>query len=93
MPAGQAKAWFGAPPPDLSVEARVRGARLALQLPPSASTATSQTVTGWNNLVFPNVAMPHVLWELSGTNRLVTQTFDDHDEARGRRDRERRRWR
>ena len=22
--------------------------------------------SGWNNLVFPNVAMPHVLWQLSG---------------------------
>ena len=22
--------------------------------------------TGWNNLVFPNVGMPHVLWELQG---------------------------
>ena len=37
--------------------------------------------TGWNNLVFPNVAMPHVLWQLSGTNRLVTTEFKSHDEA------------
>ena len=22
--------------------------------------------TGWNNVVFPNVAMPHVLWKLQG---------------------------
>ena len=25
-----------------------------------------KTPTGWNNLVFPNVGMPHVLWQLSG---------------------------
>jgi ubiquinol-cytochrome c reductase cytochrome c1 subunit len=24
------------------------------------------TPTGWNNRLFPNVAMPHVLWELQG---------------------------
>ena len=22
--------------------------------------------TGWNNVVYPNVAMPHVLWQLQG---------------------------
>ncbi len=27
-------------------------------------------LTGWNNLVFPNVGMPHVLWELQGERRL-----------------------
>ena len=31
--------------------------------------------------MFPNVGMPHVLWQLSGPNMLNTQTFDDHDKA------------
>jgi ubiquinol-cytochrome c reductase cytochrome c1 subunit len=72
--------WFGAPPPDLSVEARIRGndwlySYLLAFYQDDAST------TGWNNLVFPNVAMPHVLWSLSGTQRLVETVYDDYDKA------------
>ena len=33
--------------------------------------------TGWNNLAFPNVGMPHVLWEMQGERRPV---FDSHQE-------------
>ena len=32
----------------------------------SAFYRDDKAATGWNNLVFPNVAMPHVLWQLSG---------------------------
>ena len=32
----------------------------------AASIATRSTLTGWNNLVYPNVGMPHVLWKLQG---------------------------
>jgi len=63
------KQWFGVPPPDLSVVARSRGAdwlysylRTFYRDPKSA--------TGWNNQVFPNVAMPHALWTLQGERRL-----------------------
>jgi ubiquinol-cytochrome c reductase cytochrome c1 subunit len=80
MPAALAKTWFGAPPPDLSVETRVRGTQWLYNYLIGFYRDT-QTVTGWNNLVFPNVAMPHVLWELSGTNRLVTQEFPNHEAA------------
>src|SRR5512144_818099 len=64
-----AKAWFGAAPPDLSVEARVRGTQWLYNYFRAFYRDDSST-TGWNNLLFPNVAMPHVLWELSGVNRL-----------------------
>jgi ubiquinol-cytochrome c reductase cytochrome c1 subunit len=38
------------------------------------------TITGWNNLAFPNAAMPHVLWELQGQQRAVFATEKDaHD--------------
>ena len=39
--------------------------------------------TGWNNLVFPNVGMPHVLWELQGqrTAKFV-EVADPHDPAK-----------
>lgn len=63
------KAWFGVPPPDLSLVGRSRGAdwlytylRTYYRDPRSA--------TGWNNAVFPNVAMPHALWVLQGERGL-----------------------
>jgi ubiquinol-cytochrome c reductase cytochrome c1 subunit len=63
------KAWFGVAPPDLSVVARVRGAdwlytylRTFYRDPKSAN--------GWNNAVYPNVAMPHALWSLQGVRAL-----------------------
>ena len=81
-----AKSWFGVPPPDLTVTARSRGS--------SAGTGTDWIYTylrgfyrdpgrpsGWNNLVFHNVAMPHVLWQLSGQHELVEQVFETHDAA------------
>jgi ubiquinol-cytochrome c reductase cytochrome c1 subunit len=39
--------------------------------------------TGWNNLVFPNVGMPHVLWELQGvrTAKFVEEK-DPHDPSK-----------
>ena len=39
------------------------------------------STTGWNNLVFPNVGMPHVLWSLSGTSTLATTEFPDRNAA------------
>ena len=33
--------------------------------------------TGWNNLVFPSVAMPHVLWELQGERIAKFQDISD----------------
>ena len=74
------KAWFGATPPDLSVEARVRG-RDWLYNYLLAFYRDPESATGWNNLVFPNVGMPHVLWSLSGQNRLVESEFEDHEKA------------
>src|SRR3546814_11164971 len=33
--------------------------------------------TGWNNLVFPSVGMPNVLWELQGPRSLEHVTIHD----------------
>ncbi len=68
----QATEWLVAPPPDLSVIARSRadigkgsGADyLYTYLRTFYRDETKST--GWNNLAFPNVAMPNVLWELQG---------------------------
>ncbi len=64
-----AKSWFGVAPPDLSVVARSRGADW-LYTYLRTFYRDPKTLTGWNNAVFPNVAMPHVLWTLQGQRRL-----------------------
>jgi ubiquinol-cytochrome c reductase cytochrome c1 subunit len=60
-----AKTWFGSPPPDLTVEARARGADWLYSYM-RGFYRDSTTTTGWNNIVFDKVAMPHVLWQLQG---------------------------
>src|SRR3569833_1988998 len=66
-----AKAWFGAPPPDLSVIARAKASEAGsgadwLYTYLRTFYKDDSRPTGWNNMVFPNVGMPHVLWELQG---------------------------
>jgi ubiquinol-cytochrome c reductase cytochrome c1 subunit len=59
------KQWFGIAPPDLSVVARSRGPDW-LYTYLRTFYRDPKTVTGWNNAVFENVAMPHALWTLQG---------------------------
>lgn len=66
-----AKAWFGAAPPDLSVIARAKASEAGsgadwLYTYLRTFYKDDSRPTGWNNMVFPNVGMPHVLWELQG---------------------------
>jgi ubiquinol-cytochrome c reductase cytochrome c1 subunit len=75
-----AKTFFGAPPPDLTVEARVRGADWLYNYF-LAFYQDDASTTGWNNIVFPNVGMPHVLWSQAGVNRLVSTEYKNHEEA------------
>ena len=63
------KAWFGVAPPDLTVIARSRGVDWLYTYLRSFYRDPA-TVTGWNNALFPNVAMPHVLWRLQGERAL-----------------------
>jgi ubiquinol-cytochrome c reductase cytochrome c1 subunit len=69
MPRKEAKDWFGAPPPDLSVIARSRSPDW-LYTYLRSFYRDPKTATGWNNVVFPNVAMPHALWQLQGQQML-----------------------
>lgn len=69
MRKSDAKEWFGIAPPDLSVESRARGADW-LYTYLRSFYRDDKTFTGWNNLVLPNVAMPHALWELQGAQSL-----------------------
>lgn len=73
-----AKNAFGTVPPDLSLAARSRSAdwlytyMRSFYRDPAAKS-------GWNNTVFPNVAMPHVLWEYQGDQALhVTERVHEH---------------
>jgi len=61
----EGKQWFGVAPPDLSVTARSRGADW-LYTYLRTFHRDPRTTTGWNNPVYPNVAMPHALWTLQG---------------------------
>lgn len=72
----EAKAWFGAAPPDLSVVARSRGADW-LYTYLRSFYRDPKTVTGWNNAVFPNVAMPHPLWALQGQRALQVVSHEE----------------
>lgn len=80
----EAKAWFGANPPDLTVIARSRSAPgqgsgadyLYTYLRTYYPDPTKET--GWNNLAFPNVGMPHVLWQLQGTRTPLYEAKDEH---------------
>jgi ubiquinol-cytochrome c reductase cytochrome c1 subunit len=72
------KAWFGANPPDLTVIARSRGADWLYTYLRSFYRDPSRP-TGWNNIVFPNVGMPHVLWQLQGEQVARFRTEKDHD--------------
>jgi ubiquinol-cytochrome c reductase cytochrome c1 subunit len=65
MASEDAKAWFGVVPPDLSLTARSRGPDWIYTYLRSFYRDET-TPTGWNNTLFPSVAMPHVLYEWQG---------------------------
>lgn len=79
-----AKQWFGVIPPDLSVIARSRsaagqgsGADYLYTYLRTYYRDDSKS-TGWNNLAYPNAAMPHVLWELQGERRPLFEKKSEH---------------
>ncbi|MBL0485177.1 cytochrome c1 [Aeromonas caviae] len=65
--------WFGAPPPDLTLVARVRGADWIYTYLRSFYVDETRPF-GVNNAVFPSVGMPHVLEPLQGTPRAKFET-------------------
>jgi ubiquinol-cytochrome c reductase cytochrome c1 subunit len=70
--------WFGAPPPDLTLVARLRGEDWLYTYLRSFYEDDSRPF-GVNNVVFPSVGMPHVLWELQGTQRAVWEETEGAD--------------
>jgi ubiquinol-cytochrome c reductase cytochrome c1 subunit len=87
MDAKDAKDWFGGVPPDLTLIARSRadgakgsGADYVYTYLRTYYRDDSRP-TGWNNIAFPGVGMPNVLWELQGQQRAVFAEEKDPHEA------------
>jgi ubiquinol-cytochrome c reductase cytochrome c1 subunit len=79
----QAKEWFGGVPPDLTLVARSRaghGGSGADYLYTYLRTyyRDPTKATGWNNLMFADVGMPNVLWELQGEREPQFATHDEN---------------
>ena len=73
------KQWFGAGPPDLTVISRARASEMGsgadwLYTYLRAFYRDEKRPTGWNNVAFENVGMPHVLYELQGVQVLNHET-------------------
>jgi len=88
MTAKDGKEWFGAAPPDLSVITRAKASSAGsggdyLYTYLRSYYRDDTRPTGWNNMVYPNVAMPHALWELQGvrTAKFVDEK-DPHDASK-----------
>ena len=65
MQPADAKVWFGAAPPDLTLVARVRGTDWLYNYLRTFYEDPNRPL-GANNLVFPNVGMPNVMSDLQG---------------------------
>jgi len=71
MQRAEAKVWFGKAPPDLTIIARARASESGsgadwLYTYLRGFYRDETRPTGWNNVAFENVGMPHVFWELQG---------------------------
>lgn len=75
MPYDESVDWFGKAPPDLSLTARSRGPDWIYTF----LRGYYLTEDGWNNTVLENPAMPHVLWDLQGIQRAVTENVNGSD--------------
>ena len=90
MRPADAKEWFGALPPDLSVIARARSSTAGsgsdwLYAYLRAYFRDGTRATGWNNALFENVGMPHVFWELQGARGATLEEIKEvKDENTGK---------
>jgi len=79
------KVWFGAAPPDLSLMARARSSGSGtgadwLYTYLRSFHLDEKRATGWNNTLFENVGMPHVLYGLQGQR---VAHFAEQKDAKG----------
>lgn len=80
MPAKDAGNWFGAPPPDLTLEARLRGGPDWVYSYLKGFYTDPSRPMGVNNTVFHNVGMPNILWELEGVKEAAYR-YEVHHEG------------
>ena len=73
MRPGDAEAWLGKVPPDLSLTARARGTDWLYTY---FLSFYRDEAGSWNNVVLPNASMPHVLWQLQGVQKPVIVEHD-----------------
>ncbi len=79
MNAHDSAKWFGIQPPDLSLVSRSRSADWLYSYLKSFYT-DPQKPLGTNNLVFKDVGMPNVFWQLQGEQRATFKTVDGKQE-------------
>ena len=84
MDVKNAKDWYGVVPPDLTLIARSRsdlgkgtGADYVYTYLRTYFRDDTKP-TGWNNLAYPNSAMPHVMWEWQGERKPVYEDAVEH---------------
>jgi ubiquinol-cytochrome c reductase cytochrome c1 subunit len=78
MPPTDAAEWFGIAPPDLTLVTRSRGPDWVYSFLLNFYVDDEQPL-GVDNLTFPQVGMPHALWEMQGLQRAVWR--DEQDAA------------
>jgi ubiquinol-cytochrome c reductase cytochrome c1 subunit len=83
MRPGDSSDWFGQAPPDLTLVARSRGTDWLYTYLLTFYDDSSRPL-GVNNLVFPQVGMPHVLWELQGRQAPVYAEVQQADGSTSR---------
>ncbi|MCP1726089.1 ubiquinol-cytochrome c reductase cytochrome c1 subunit [Natronospira proteinivora] len=80
MPPDDAEDWFGLDVPDLTLVGRSRGADWIYNFL-HTFYLDENTITGTNNKMLENAAMPHALWSLQGIQKAVYEEDDDGDEV------------
>jgi ubiquinol-cytochrome c reductase cytochrome c1 subunit len=79
MNAHDSAKWFGVQPPDLSLVSRSRSADWLYSYLKSFYTDPKKTL-GTNNLVFKDVGMPNVFWQMQGEQKATFKTVDGKQE-------------
>jgi ubiquinol-cytochrome c reductase cytochrome c1 subunit len=75
MNAHDSTKWFGTQPPDLSLIGRSRGADWLYSYL-KGFYLEPKSPLGVNNVVFPDVGMPNVLWQLQGQQESVVKMIE-----------------
>jgi ubiquinol-cytochrome c reductase cytochrome c1 subunit len=81
MDANTAKLTYGVVPPDLSVISRSRGADWLYSYL-RAFYVDEKRPSGWNNKVFPGVAMPFILADMQGEQALEVEHHEGHETSK-----------